>query len=194
MGLGIYNFYASQRGTRRTSIGGAVTAERLKWISEIRDSRATFCGTAHSWRFSTVKGSPEERAKIEELDRLRPLIALTLCQRESAEVAVESQVGLVVSMISGHKSATDEEFRDALLQLIRKTQDLLNTEWQRVAYEAQHGLLADDVQAKNNRGLTMRCSTAPCVTAPASAATFPPTMQVPRRTPRSLSLWALDGR
>ena len=30
--------------------------------------------------------------------------------------------------------------------------------------------------------------TTPCVTAPASAAAFPPTMQVPRRTPRSLSL------
>lgn len=33
--------------------------------------------------------------------------------------------------------------------------------------------------------------TAPCVTAPASAAAFPPTMQVPRRTPRSLSLRSL---
>ncbi len=30
--------------------------------------------------------------------------------------------------------------------------------------------------------------TAPCVTAPASTTAFPPTMQVPRRTPRSLSL------
>ena len=34
--------------------------------------------------------------------------------------------------------------------------------------------------------------TAPCVTAPASAAAFPPAMQVPRRTPRSLSLGSLD--
>ena len=33
--------------------------------------------------------------------------------------------------------------------------------------------------------------TAPCVTAPASAAAFPPAMQVPRRTPRSLSLGSL---
>ncbi len=33
--------------------------------------------------------------------------------------------------------------------------------------------------------------TAPCVTAPASAAAFPPTMQVPRRPPRSLSLGSL---
>ena len=33
--------------------------------------------------------------------------------------------------------------------------------------------------------------TAPCVTAPASATTFPPTMQVPRRTPLSLSLGSL---
>ena len=33
--------------------------------------------------------------------------------------------------------------------------------------------------------------TAPCVTAPASAAAFPPAMQVPRRPPRSLSLGSL---
>jgi hypothetical protein len=33
--------------------------------------------------------------------------------------------------------------------------------------------------------------TAPSVTAPASTAAFPPTMQVPRRTPRSLSLGSL---
>ena len=33
--------------------------------------------------------------------------------------------------------------------------------------------------------------TAPCVTAPASAAAFPPALQVPRRTPRSLSLGSL---
>jgi len=36
--------------------------------------------------------------------------------------------------------------------------------------------------------------TAPCVTAPASAAAFPPTMQVPRRTPLSLSLRSLGGK
>jgi len=33
--------------------------------------------------------------------------------------------------------------------------------------------------------------TAPCVTAPASTAAFPPTAQVPRRTPLSLSLGSL---
>ena len=33
--------------------------------------------------------------------------------------------------------------------------------------------------------------TAPCVTAPASTAAFPPAMQVPRRTPQSLSLGSL---
>ncbi len=37
--------------------------------------------------------------------------------------------------------------------------------------------------------LRLRCSElAPCVTPPASAAAFPPAMQLPRRTPRSLSL------
>ena len=33
--------------------------------------------------------------------------------------------------------------------------------------------------------------TAPCVTAPASTAAFPPTVQVPCRTPLSLSLGSL---
>jgi len=41
--------------------------------------------------------------------------------------------------------------------------------------------------------LTTTQRTAPCVTAPASAATFPPTMQVPRRTPLSLSLRSLGA-
>ena len=35
--------------------------------------------------------------------------------------------------------------------------------------------------------------TAPCVTAPASAAAFPPTVQVPRRPPPSLSLGSLGA-
>ena len=35
--------------------------------------------------------------------------------------------------------------------------------------------------------------TAPCVTAPASTAAFPPTAQVPRRTPLSLSLGSLGA-
>jgi len=36
--------------------------------------------------------------------------------------------------------------------------------------------------------------TPPCVTATASTATFPPAVQVPRRTPRSLSLGSLGAR
>ena len=35
--------------------------------------------------------------------------------------------------------------------------------------------------------------TTPCVTAPASTTAFPPTMQVPRRTPRSPSLGSLGA-
>ena len=38
---------------------------------------------------------------------------------------------------------------------------------------------------------TYALRTAPCVTAPASATAFPPTMPVPHRTPRSLSLGSL---
>ena len=44
---------------------------------------------------------------------------------------------------------------------------------------------------RNDRNAEALQRAAPCVTAPASTAAFPPTMQVPRRTPRSLSLGSL---
>ena len=65
---------------------------------------------------------------------------------------------------------------------------------QRFAARAQppgHDMSANPLQPETPNHALQR--TAPCVTAPASTAAFPPTMQVPRRTPRSLSLGSLGG-
>lgn len=144
LGLGIYNFYIGQRSARRTSIVGAVTAQRLRWSTEIQDSVASFCGAAHYCRFSTVEGSDERRKRIEEIDRLRHLIALKLCERTQTETDVEVLVECIVSTSSGKPRVSDDDFRAALLNLIRKTQDLLRENWASVAFEAKHGVLAPD--------------------------------------------------
>src|ERR1043165_3360833 len=84
LGLGTYNFYMGQRSARRTSMG-MVTAQRLKWGAEIQDLISSFCGATHCLRFSVLKGTDEEREKIEEIDRLRHRIPLNLCERTQLE-------------------------------------------------------------------------------------------------------------
>ena len=142
LGLGIYNFYVSQRTARRTSIVGAVTGQRLKWGAEIQDLISSFCGATHYLRFSVIKGSDEERKKIEEIDRLRHRIPLNLCERTQREKRIEESVKTIASMSSGRLAASDEEFRAKLDELVRATQDLLNDNWISVASEAQYGAYA----------------------------------------------------
>lgn len=140
--LGGYNFYMGYKSAQRSSIVGAVTTQRIKWGAEMQDLVASFCGTAHYWRFSTVRNSDEERKKIEEIDRLRHLIALKLCERTGIELEIENLVGEIVSMSSGFKKVSDEEFRETLNKLVRKTQVLLRQNWDNIKSEAKNGILA----------------------------------------------------
>ena len=74
--LGLYNAVQNYRSSRRTTFINTVTSERVKWIDKLRESISTFCGTAYYWRFSTLKGSPEEKQKMALSENLteRPLL------------------------------------------------------------------------------------------------------------------------
>jgi hypothetical protein len=142
LGLGIYNFILGQRSARRVSIVGAVTAQRLKWGEEIQDLISSFCGATHYVRFSVVKGTDEERKKIEEIDRLRHRIPLNLCERTQIELKIEQCMKTIASMSSGRLAVSDEDFRAKLDELVRTTQDLLHDNWISVASEAHYGAYA----------------------------------------------------
>ena len=149
LGLGIYNFYNAQRSARRTSIVESVTAQRLKWGAEIQDLIGSFCGATHYLRFSVVKGSEEERKKIEEIEQLRHRIPLNLCERTDLERHVQDCVKYIASMSSERLAASDDEFRakaasdkqfcDKLDELVSTTQDLLQNNWEVIWSEAQKG-------------------------------------------------------
>ncbi len=139
LGLGAYNAVQNYRSSRRTLFINTVTAERIKWIDKLRQSMSTFCGTAHYWRFSTVKGSPEERQRIDEIDKLRHLIALQLNPDGVVDNEIQKLVGEIVSMSSGHSAVADERYRERLDELTRKTQELLKGEWDKVKEETRRG-------------------------------------------------------
>lgn len=137
--LGVYNAVQNYRTSRRTIFINTVTAERIKWIGKLRENISTFCGVAHYWRFSTQKGSTEELKKIEEIDKLRHLIALQLNPKDQIDQKIQNLVGEIVSMSSGHIEVSPKKYRDNLDELIKETQELLKTEWEKVKDETRRG-------------------------------------------------------
>ena len=142
LGLGIYNFYVGQRNARRASIVGAVTNQRLKWGEEVQELIGSFCGAAHYLRFSVVKGSDEERKKIEEIDRLRHRIPFNLCQHKDNkfERKIEQCVKTIADMSIGNLTVSDEKFCKKLDLLVSTTQNLLRENWVAIVDEAQRGV------------------------------------------------------
>jgi hypothetical protein len=143
--LGIYNTFQNYQNSKGTTFINTVTSERVKWIEKLRQSISTFCGLAHYWRFSTVRGSDEERKKIEEIDKLRHLIALQLNPLDAIEKEIQKLVGEIVSMSSGYRQVSDEDYRKHLETLTERTQQLLKAEWEKVKEESLRG----DLQRKS---------------------------------------------
>jgi hypothetical protein len=141
--LGIYNAVQIYRISRRTTFINTVTTERVKWIDKVRESVSTFCGVAHFWRFSTIRGSAEEKQKLEEIDKLRHLIVLQLNPTGAMDNQIEKLVGEIVSMSSGHLGVGVKEYREHLHKLTKQTQELLKAEWDKVKEEAKWGDLSE---------------------------------------------------
>jgi hypothetical protein len=140
--LGLYNAVQNYRNSKRTTFINTVTSERVKWIEKLRRSISTFCGLAHYWRFSTVKGSDDEREKLEEIDKLRHLIALQLNPHGAIDKEIQKLVGDIVSMSSGYCQVSDDDYRRHLETLTEKTQQLLKAEWEKVKEESIRGDLS----------------------------------------------------
>lgn len=115
----------------------------MKWIEKLRQSISSFCRLAHYWRFSTQKGSEDERRKIEEIDKLRHLIVLQLNPTGDVDTEIQRLVGDVVSMSSRHPDVSDTDYRKKLESLTRKTQELLKEEWEKVKQGSIHGHLTN---------------------------------------------------
>ena len=105
---------------------------------------------------------------LDESARLQLIASFVLSTRSRAILGGEP---FVMELQTQHPTVRPHKFR---LWQLRALEDFL--------------MSLSSTSATPNHALQR---TAPCVTAPASATTLPPTMQVPRRTPRSLSLGSL---
>jgi hypothetical protein len=139
--LGVWNLVVNYRNTRRANFINTVTAQRVKWLEQIRQDISTFCGLTYTWCHSGLAGTPQEHEMLKEIDRLRHVIRLRLNPDGTHDNAIER-------LIAEIPKYTDISQRDklakALEELTVTSQRLLKEEWEKVKREAEHGNLKSD--------------------------------------------------
>lgn len=138
--LGIWNFVQNHRASRKTSFINTVTAQRVKWLEQIRQDVARFVGLTHHWRLSETEGSETEKELLQEIDQLRYVIRLRLNPHDTPDRKIADLVKKIPDLT--HESKHDELFQ-ALEDLTAATQDMLKDEWEKVKAESKDGDLKD---------------------------------------------------
>lgn len=139
--IGIWNLASNYRASRRTSFINTVTSQRVKWIEQLRQDIAAFCGLTYTWCFSDIEGKPEEYEILREIDKLRHVIRLRLNPTGEYDQRIEA---LIVSIPDLTHISQREKLKQALNDLTSVTQCLLKEEWEKVKSESKRG----DLQRK----------------------------------------------
>ncbi|HUW19857.1 MAG TPA: hypothetical protein VMW16_11200 [Sedimentisphaerales bacterium] len=139
--LGVFNLIYTRNISKKTTFINCVTAERVKWINNLRQNIANFCGLTHHFVWSDV-GEKEKNEILAEIDKLRMLIPLQLNPHEksTAEIVellqrIPNQTDVRGTPGVGEKYPVEK----SIDELICKTQVLLKREWNRVKQEAERG-------------------------------------------------------
>jgi len=154
-----WNLLLTYRAATESRFINTVTAERVKWMMELRTNMSKFCGSVHSWM--TIYGSapglgkgptkhkpdPQELELLKEIDRLRYLIRLQLDPSYDLDKEIER---LIITIPNLTNSITQDDLRNALEELTQKTQAHLNNEWQKIKVEARKGKLGRKIARWTN--------------------------------------------
>ena len=140
--IGVWNFVQNWRAAKKTSFINTVTAQRVKWLEQMRYDVASFVGLTHNWAMSTE----EEQGKkeyLKEIDRLRYVIRLRLNPDDTPDRKI-------AALIKEIPELTHVSQRDKLIQKLEAltvaTQEMLKDEWEKVKQESLEG------DIKNKKG------------------------------------------
>lgn len=154
-----WNLRMTYRAATESRFINTVTAERVKWMMELRTNMSKFCGAVHSWMSiyanapapekETTKRmpDPQEMELLKEIDRLRYLIRLQLDPSYELDKEIERLITAIPKLTD---SFTQDELRNALEELTQKTQAHLNNEWQKIKVEARKGKLGRKIARWTN--------------------------------------------
>lgn len=136
LGLGVWNLVHINRSARKTSFINTVTAQRVKWLEQIRQDISKFVGLTHHWSRSALEGTEREEAVLRDIDQLRYVIRLRLNPDDTPDRKILQLVKRIPELTNDTRRA---ELYEALDALTDATQEMLKAEWEKVKAEAKDG-------------------------------------------------------
>ena len=142
--LGVWNIIYNYRNNRRTSFINTVTSERVTWIERLRGNISKFCGLTHTWVMSQLHGKDGEEGVLKQLDELRYYIRLQLNPKPEASLdrKIETLISEIVTLCGPEPN--QDKVLCAIDDLIKTSQELLKSEWDKVRDESKRGDLKDN--------------------------------------------------
>lgn len=136
--VGVFNLIITFRNVRKTAFINSVTASRIKYIQELRESISKFCGLAHSYANKIYKLEYKEVWELhKEADNLRFLIRLYLNPED------DYWDNKIISLIDQILLKSDKDPTEPINKLITITQYLLKLEWEGAKRESEIGIISD---------------------------------------------------
>jgi len=139
--VGVWNLVLNYRNTRRTNYINTVTAQRVKWLEQIRQDISSFCGITYTWHYSDLADTPQEHDMLKEIDRLRHVIRLRLNPSGTHDKTIER---LIAEIPKYTDISQRDKLQKSLEELTTTSQLLLKEEWEKVKREVEHGNLKND--------------------------------------------------
>lgn len=136
--IGILNFVVILRNVRKTSFINSVTASRIKYIQELRESISRFCALSYSYSNRISKLKYEQLWELhKEADTLRFLIRLYLNPED------EYWDNKIIQLIDQIILKSDKDPKKSIDELVVITQYLLKLEWEGAKRESEIGIIPD---------------------------------------------------
>lgn len=137
------SLYLTLKSTKKTLYINSVTANRVKWIGDIRDNISKFCGLTYHYALTEL--SKSEKQKIfQEIDQVRFLIKLQLNREDEFDKRIIEKIDIIPNIDTKKIDVLESEINE----LINLTQDLLKLEWEGVKMESMKGILTNKEKEK----------------------------------------------
>ena len=136
--VGGLNLILTIKNVRKTAFINSVTASRIKYIQDLRDSISRFCGLIHSYQNRNHKLKYEQLWELhKEADMLKFQIRLYLNPED------EYWDTKILSLIDQILLKTDKDPTVDVKELINITQYLLKLEWEGAKRESEIGKISN---------------------------------------------------
>jgi len=138
LGVSVFNLINSYRHNKKTAFINSVTSSRLKYIQDLRNAVASFCGLVNSYSIRSEEITPSQKWELtKESDRLKFLIRLHL---NPIDVKWDHKISPLLDEII---NLTDKDPEQKIKDLIELTQYILKLEWEGVKLESEKGILSE---------------------------------------------------